>query len=646
MTKLARILLVESDDEARRNLLWHFERAGHEVICVAELDDARRLVAEGLWPDVVVSGDRNRSEDEVLRMLVPDAVHLRIVTDPPEPVRDEDHESPGSCPDDPNAILERIEEVLLGHHPLPDHDEGSRCMDLARRLAASLPQTPSAEGRIELVSEGFDSFFGVTGTLVIRRGPGPDDWIEVRQGVDRGVAVRVSEEIGRRTMQRGLRPFLTTMELDGETHHIACLCVQVGEVETDLALALQSAPVDPRHREALMNLVGSAIRSAMTEEALAGTRAHLDAQVSSTESLLTMSREFTGVAHRGQLCQAILQALHRELEMTRSAVFLPREEGKGMFDLEATLGFPAIALERIGLSGFHGVGAESVTSDGVRSLSSFAPEGAAARELQLLGEAGLRWAVPLVLGSRPLGLLFFGAPHDATELGTTDRQILRSLREAASVALRNLGRVESLRDVAIRTVKGLLATVDLRFPEDRGHSERVARYAVRVGRAMGLDAGELRDLAFCALLHDVGKVVGSLGNGSNGDGDDEERARRAHPVVGSRILSRAKPATAVIQAVEQHHERWDGLGFPYGLRAGGIHLFARMLSIADAYDRMLHSGPEPVEAEDAMRRLERGAGLLWDPGLVATFSGEIGRSPASSEEAEGDAWLEEILAAP
>ncbi len=645
MTKLARILLVESEDEARRNLLWHFERAGHEVICVGELDHARVLVAEGFGPDVVVSGHGSRQDDEALRTLLPASIHLRIATGiAPAATRVED--DPAECSGDPDQLLERIEEVLLEHQPAPDPDEAARCMDLARRLTASLPQTPGADQRIEVLADGFESFFGVRGTLVIRRGPARDDWIEVRQGIERALAVRISEEIGLRTLHRGLRPFLIGIEVEETVHQVACVCVQTGDVETDLALALETAPVEPKYREALMNLVGGALRSAMTEEILQGTRAHLDAQVSSTESLLNMSREFTGLAHRGQLCQSILQSLHRELDMTRSALFLPRDEGKGLFDLESSLGLPPAALERIGLSGFHGVGAECLTSDGVRSLSSFSPEGAAARELQILGDAGLRWAAPLTMGSRPLGILFFGAPHDAQELGTNDRQVLRALREAAAVALRNLGRVEGLRDVAVRTVKGLLAAVDLRFPEDRGHSERVARLSVRIGRAVGLGASELRDLAFCALLHDVGKVVGSLGAGPDGEDDGEDRVRRAHPVVGSRILSRAKPATAVIQAVEQHHERWDGLGFPYGLRAGGIHLFARVLSIANAYDRMLHDPDEPLEEAEAMRRLERGAGLLWDPGLVATFTGEIGRSPVTAEEAAGDAWLEEILAAP
>ncbi|GJM45384.1 MAG: hypothetical protein DHS20C21_22260 [Gemmatimonadota bacterium] len=115
-------------------------------------------------------------------------------------------------------------------------------------------------------------------------------------------------------------------------------------------------------------------------------------------------------------------------------------------------------------------------------------------------------------------------------------------------------------------------------------------------------------------------------------------------MIGSRILSRAKPAASVIQAVEQHHERWDGLGFPYGLKGDGIQLYARIVAVANAYDHMMFSPGAVVTPDEALRRLERGAGLLWDPGLVAIFTGEVGRRP-SAESEQNDGWLEEILTA-
>jgi len=643
MNKLARILLVEPEPGLRRDLDRHLERAGHEVTAVADPDSARGLVLEGLLPDVVLTDGNAIDVERVLRDVLPDAMYLRIVRDAAEAGTSGDAVAdPASCPPDPSAILRRIEEALVRHAPRPSADEAASCLDLARRLASSLPRTRTASDRIERIIDGFDAYYGVTGTLVVRRGPG-ETWVEVRQGLDVQLAERVSSEIARRTQHRGLRPFLTGVESGGAVQPVACVAVASGDVETDLAMALRSAPASPAHRESLMNLVGSALRSAMAEEAAEDTRALLEAQVSSFESLLAMSRRLLEAGGRDELCEAVLRALQRELGMTRSALFLCRERGGGMLDLQSTRGFAPGLLDRIGLSAFHGVGAECLAVQGPRRLATIRTEGVAVRELGLLSAASLRWAAPFQVGPEARGIVFFGCPDDGDDLAASDRQILHALLAAASVALQGLERFESLRDLSARSVRTLVSALEMQNPADRGHADRVARLAVRVGRALGLAADELRDLAFAALLHDVGKVA-FVPESAPASPSAEERRRRAHPVVGSRILAHARPSPAVIQAVEQHHERWDGLGYPYGLRATGIQKHARIVAIADAYDR-LRGRPELADRpDDALLGLERGAGLRWDPGLVAVFASEIARVEDADAPPDRDDWLETVLA--
>jgi HD-GYP domain-containing protein (c-di-GMP phosphodiesterase class II) len=162
----------------------------------------------------------------------------------------------------------------------------------------------------------------------------------------------------------------------------------------------------------------------------------------------------------------------------------------------------------------------------------------------------------------------------------------------------------------------------------------VAGDAVRLGRALGLSEPELRDLSLAAVLHDVGKL---------GAGDDPER-RRMHPVTGATILARGRHSADVIRAVEQHHERFDGEGYPFGLSGEEIHPYGRILAIADAWDRMTRASASPLAAVEALARLERGAGLWWDPGLVTLFLEEIDRDPADASRPPSGVWLRQIVA--
>ncbi|MEZ5064566.1 MAG: HD domain-containing protein [bacterium] len=635
MTRVARVLLVEGEDAFRTALQTRLEQAGHEVACARDPEEARGLLNEGLVPDVVVAevpGDGLQA----MRELAPLAAHLRIVRE-----REPSHsktleEAPAEgglaeCSADPGEVLRRIEEVLLDHSRIGADDTAEQCLDLARRLSNSLPNVAATEQRIELITEAFDTFFGVEGSYVVRRGESPDSWIEASRGLGAELVTRIGEEILRRSAHRDIRPFLARLDAAGATHDVACAAVSVGEEEIDLALVLRSAPSDPALRESLMNLVGAALRAAIRVSELDRARALVEAHQESFRSLLQMSRELSEVGGQRALAERILAILHRELGIPRAALFAPREN-QGMLDLVASTGFPRVALERIGLSGFHGVGHDCLVANELVRLSEVDTEGVAARELSILFKAGLKWSIALSHDGRALGLLFFGSREDHSGFPEGDRQVLYALREATVVALRNLQRMEELRSLALRSLRGLVAATELRHPVDRGHAERVTRDAVVAGRALGLSAVELRDLAYGAMLHDVGKLA---------LGDEEGSRQRLHPVAGSRILAGANPGAVVVQIVEQHHERVDGLGHPYGLRGDGIHRLARLVSVADAFDHMIHR--QGLERDQALERLERGAGLVWDPGMVALFSAEVGRNPSESKSDEN--WLEELIGA-
>jgi len=245
--RTARILLVEPEEEIRRDLNWHLERAGHEVASVPDPEGARVLLEDGLDPDVVVAdAGPGVDGDQTLRRMAPRAAHLRIsATVEISPEIHDVPDLPQTCSRDPGEVIRRVEEVLLGCGPPPFADEPSVCLDLVRRLATALPRLRTPEARVDLVVETFGAYFGVVGTLVVRRGAGADEWVEAAQGLDGSLVERLSQEIARRAARRGLRPFLTRLTHEGSRHEVAGLAIQVGETETDLALVLSNPRPKP-----------------------------------------------------------------------------------------------------------------------------------------------------------------------------------------------------------------------------------------------------------------------------------------------------------------------------------------------------------------------------------------------------------------
>jgi response regulator RpfG family c-di-GMP phosphodiesterase len=183
--------------------------------------------------------------------------------------------------------------------------------------------------------------------------------------------------------------------------------------------------------------------------------------------------------------------------------------------------------------------------------------------------------------------------------------------------------LETIEDSYRATLKALAAALEMRDHETHGHSERVVSFSLRLGRELGLDKEQLRSLEFGALLHDIGKIGvpdGILRKPAKLT-DEEWLRMREHPALGQAILRDIKFLGGAALVVGQHHEKWDGSGYPLGLRAEEIDLNARVFAVADAFDaitsnRVYRAGKS---YESAMAELETYAGRQFDPRIVAAF---------------------------
>ena len=156
--------------------------------------------------------------------------------------------------------------------------------------------------------------------------------------------------------------------------------------------------------------------------------------------------------------------------------------------------------------------------------------------------------------------------------------------------------------------------------EARGHNLRVARLCVSIGRQMSMSASELRVLARAGLMHDIGKLgipEAVLEKHSPLD-ESEWILMRSHPEMGLTLLDRAGQSSREVLAVLYHHERLDGSGYPYGLKAESIPLEARIVAVADTYDALTSDRPyrSSVDSQAAVDELRACAGSQFDPSAV------------------------------
>ena len=173
------------------------------------------------------------------------------------------------------------------------------------------------------------------------------------------------------------------------------------------------------------------------------------------------------------------------------------------------------------------------------------------------------------------------------------------------------------------TLSALSAALDQRDVETEDHSRRVAAYAIRLAREIGIGPDDELPLARGALLHDIGKIgvpdhilrkPGPLSR-------QEWEVMRQHPEMGRRILQGVPALADALPVVIHHHERWDGSGYPSGLRGERIELLARIFALVDAYDAMTADRPyrAAMSHDDAVAELLGGSGTQFDPKLVDIF---------------------------
>jgi putative nucleotidyltransferase with HDIG domain len=357
-----------------------------------------------------------------------------------------------------------------------------------------------------------------------------------------------------------------------------------------------------------------------------------------------LGRQFNTLATIAEIDRAILSALDTrkivEVVLTRMPDVLPCDgisvslldsQGTNMAQTHLRDGpedqavIEATALTLLEVQGLH---------DSPESLL-IRLDGNPPRYLGPLARRGIRSSLvlPIFLQEKLTGIIALG--HlDRPELNQEDLTQARQLADQVAVALSNARLIEELARLNWGTLNALARAIDAKSSWTAGHSERVTELALRIGRKLGLKSKELEALHRGGLLHDIGKIgIPAVILDKAGRLTEEEASiMREHPRKGARILEPIPAYAEVIPIVLQHHEWFDGTGYPDGLAGEAISLGGRIFAVADVYDALTSDRPyrAGLAPERAVESIKQGAGRQFDPRVVEAFLEVIAEEGAVS----------------
>lgn len=227
---------------------------------------------------------------------------------------------------------------------------------------------------------------------------------------------------------------------------------------------------------------------------------------------------------------------------------------------------------------------------------------------------------PLVHQNETLGVLYVDTRGTTNAFQKSDLELLVALAGPAAIAIRNAQYVTKLEQAYHDTLMVLASAIEMRDHYTVGHTWRVTNFALAMGKALGWSEEQLKVCEMGGVLHDVGKIAidDAILRKPGHLTDDEFAKMKIHPERGARMMQDCEHLIPLIPYALYHHERYDGKGYPYGLKGEAIPIEGRLLAVADTFDAMTSNRPyrKGLHPEVAVAELEKGKGTQFDPACV------------------------------
>ena len=229
-------------------------------------------------------------------------------------------------------------------------------------------------------------------------------------------------------------------------------------------------------------------------------------------------------------------------------------------------------------------------------------------------------SIPFNIRNEPFGLLLVGDKAGTGVFDSDDEFILKFMAERTALNIENIALYDNLMQNLMASLMSLVGAIEAKDKYTRQHSSRVTEYAIEIANIMGCSEDDLQRLRTCTPLHDIGKIgiSDSILSKTSKLTDEEFDVIKSHPLIGVNIVSPLGLDKDELAIIRNHHERWDGKGYPDGLAAHEIPFLSRILVVADSFDAMSSDRAyrKAIPVEKCIEELIRNRGTQFDPDVV------------------------------
>lgn len=345
---------------------------------------------------------------------------------------------------------------------------------------------------------------------------------------------------------------------------------------------------------------------------------HLSKMVKELSFLYTVGKELASTINIDMLFSKILMYLSSTFGYERAGILIIDPTGKYLRVHASTKPFPNWRGEKKiklgqGITGYVAKSGKPYLSNNTKKEKRYVTFDRKTRS---------EIAVPLKHGKKTIGVINVER-YQYNAFDENDLHILTLIANQAAIAIENSRLYESLEESYLDTIKALVSAMEAKDHYTRGHSERVRRYAIKIAQKLRLDEKQMKELNYAGYLHDIGKIgiKDTLLSKVEPLTKREYELIKKHPEIGNGILKDIKHLSSTCAIIRCEHERFDGNGYPSGLRKHEIPLGARIIAVADAYDAMTTDRPyrKAIPKHKAIQILSVESGKQFDPEVVKAF---------------------------